>query len=360
MVLMSSPEVEARVWMARSGVKVRLLPSFIHFQQATAAALALPLASRLYWLPTDSIADRRRIADDETFQLFRDEWAGGQRPIVWAYPPPVPGAPASPEELPFAPAEVHTPAPPAGSSVGTRDSRQQREFRASLESRDGKDSCVACGHAGPTEAAHIIRHRASPSLVRAAGLHTAWDVRNGVMLCHTCHLYFDTHFWCVGEDGKVVVAEALLADEDCERHFHPLVGLKLRHSPGDSNWPTAATWRCQAQQFLTARAKRHEARAEREFMCEDCGSLFKRDANFRHHVKEKRACDARLRHGKKLLWTPAEKLAFPELAAADEGVQQGGVARRLSLVAEGDAAAAGGGPGGAESGDGASISSSDS
>ena len=362
MVLMSMPVVEARVWMARSGVKVRLLPSFRHFHQATVGALALPLASRLYWLPSEhsAIADRRRITDDETFNLFRDEWAGGRRPTVWAYPPPAPGEPPSPEELPFAPPLVQSPAPRAGGSAGTRDSRQQREFRASVEDRDGKNSCVACGAAGPTEAAHIVRRKAAASLVREAKLRTTWDVRNGVMLCHMCHLYFDKHFWCVGEDGKVVIADALLADEECERHFRPMVGVELRHSPGERDWPAAETWLCQEKLFKAARDKRHAERAEREFMCEDCGSLFKTARNFQHHVEKQDACAARVRRGERLLWTPAEKLAYPEMAAADEAAEGlAGVARRLSLVAEGGAGGGGRGSVDGDSDDGGSSASGD-
>jgi hypothetical protein len=359
MMLLSLPEVEVRAWMARSGAKVRLLPSYPHFHRAATGALALPETSRLYWLPNEfsAIADRRPIADAGSFKIFRDEWVGGRRPTVWVYPlPDAPGAPASPEELPFAPPQVQSPVPASKSSVGTRDSRMQREFRASLMDRDGKESCVACGASKPLEAAHIVRHKAPRSLARAAGLRTTWDVRNGVMLCHLCHLHFDNHLWCVGADGKVEVAEALLADTDCEPHFRPMIGKELRHVPGDRDWPAPETWRCQAEQFRAAREKRHKERAEREFECPDCGSLFKAHRFFLHHVEEQGACAARIRLGKKRFWTPAEKRAFPSLAAAEEEAVAV-VARRLSLVPEscaGAGAGAGGAGGGPEAGSGLS------
>ena len=340
---MSLPKVEARVWLTRTGVLVRLMPSFHHFQAAVVNALCLPVAARLYWFPDERciITEHRLLKDDESFMRFRAERVRGQCSVVWAYLPPATGGPVSPEDAPVALPPASSPAARVASSAGTRDSHQQREFRASLETRDGKNCCVACGATCHTEAAHIVRHRAAKALVCEAGLLSTWDVRNGFMLCHTCHLFFYKHLWCVGENGKVEIAEALLADTECGPHFRQLVGVELRHTAGDCNWPAAATWRCHRQLFLAARSKRHVEQADSKFLCDDCGALFAISSRFKYHVEAKSACESRPRRGERRLWTPAEKLAFPALAVAAEELE--GVVRRLSLVAEdagGTAAAA--------------------
>ena len=330
------------MWLAHSGVSVRLSPSFRSFHETIVSALDLPATARLYWFPDERcvIAERQLLKDDDSLVRFRAERVRGQCSVVWAYHPPAAGGPISPDDAPVALPPASSPAERVASSAGTRDSHQQREFRASLETRDGKNCCVACGATCPTEAAHIVRHRAAQALVREAGLLSTWDVRNGFMLCHSCHLFFDKHLWCVGENGKVEVAEALLADTECGPHFRPLVGVELRHNAGDCNWPAAATWRCQRQLFVAAREKRHQERTDSKLVCDDCGTPFARSSTFKHHVEEKSACESRPRRGEKRLWTPAEKLAFPGLAAAAE---LAGVVRRLSLVEEcvGSAQAAG-------------------
>jgi predicted restriction endonuclease len=126
-----------------------------------------------------------------------------------------------------------------------------------VEARDGKRSCVACGEASATEAAHILRRTTPRPLLVAAKLRSAWDIRNGVMLCGDCHLFFDKYLWSVDEKGTVVVADALLADEEEGPHFRPMVGKHLRHTEGDLDWPVKQTWERHKQLFEAARVERH-------------------------------------------------------------------------------------------------------
>lgn len=342
-IALSFPIVEARAWLSTSGVGVRLLPSFSSFYVAVINALAINSAARLYWFPNESspISARRPVLDDATFSAFRDAWSEGLRPIVWAYTPPSADSTRSPEQLPAAaPAPplptavpIATPVAKSASSAGTRSSAQQREFRSSLETRDQKSFCVACERAGPAEAAHVLRRGSRQPLLESAGLLSAWDVRNGVMLCSICHLYFDKFFWCVGVDGLVVVSQALLSYDELRDHFSPLVGRPLRHAVDDVNWPRELTWACHRQLFEAARVQRHADYGVDKLVCADCGSLFLTSRAWKYHIDEKAACEKRIRDGRKVLWTPLERRTFPDLAVNDDA--DDAAARRLSLVDEG-------------------------
>ena len=297
-IAMSFPEVEARVWLSTSGVRVKLPPSFSAFSLAVVNSLVVDPDARLYWFPDERspISDRRPIRDEATFAAFRGAWRGGLRPIVWAYtppPPPLPGdeASRSPDQPPVAALPAAATPARSASSAGTRDSTQQREFRSSLEARDGRSLCVACQIAGPAEAAHLLRHRSSPLILASAGLLSAWDVRNGVMLCSVCHFFFDNFLWCVGADGAIIVSEALLSDEERRGHFAPLVGSALRHAVGNVNWPCDRTWAHHRQLFEAARDERHRRQAGNTFPCDDCGTLFPTLKSWEKHVTTGTACE---------------------------------------------------------------------
>ena len=350
------PDVHVRQWLFTSGVTVKLFSSYYIFHFAVVGALAVSETVRLYWFPDERscIDDRRPINDDASLVLFKEAWSGGLRPIVWAYTPIAGSGASSPAVCPLA--VLAAPSTPVKrASTGTRDSRQQQEFRASLVARDGKNVCVACCQTCSTEAAHILRHGSSSSILSHAGLVSAWDVRNGIMLCSVCHLYFDKCLWCVKE-GVIVVAGALLADDELSRHFAPLVGMRLSHDEGDINWPRELTWAHHRQLFEAAREARHAMQVDNAFVCHECGAMFKRHGSWKHHVESKDACDKRTRKGKRRLWTPLYRAAFPDVAAQDEAAKNEeaqdeaaqdeaalvDAARRLSLVdeeEEGDAGA---------------------
>ena len=361
-IALSFPNVEARVWLSVTGVSVKLLPSYSSFFFAVINTLVVGPAARLYWFPDERspISDRRPLCDEATFSAFRKVWSAGLRPIVWAYTPPSADTPPSAESsrsldqppsaaLPVAVA----PAKPA-SSGGSRDSGLQREFRSALEARDGKSSCVACRKAGPAEAAHLLRRGTAPPILASAGLLSAWDVRNGVMLCSVCHFTFDKFFWCVGADGTIVVSEALLSDEERRGHFAPLVGSALRHVVGDVHWPRDATWALHRQLFEAARHNEQLLRLASKFVCDDCGALFQTSGSWRYHAEVEAACSMRTRKGRKQLWTPLERRAFPLIASADEAAL---AARRLSMVGEGGDAKAAKGERGDGAGDGSDSES---
>jgi hypothetical protein len=338
-IAMSFPAVDARVWLSTSGVSVKLLPSYSSFFFAVINSLLVGPAARLFWFVDERcpISERRPLRDEATFSLFRDAWRGGLRPIVWAYTPASAEALRLQDQLPAAALGLPKPVTPATStpSAGARESGLQREFRSSLEARDGKNSCVACQKAGPAEAAHILRQHSSRSLHVPAGLLSAWDIRNGIMLCSVCRLYFDKFFWCVGADGKIVVSEALLSDGELCGHFAPLVDNKLRHAAGDVNWPCDLTWAHHRLLFEAARDELSRLNACSKFACADCGAIFPSSHLWQHHVEVKAACsERRICKGRAHLWTRAERRAFPAIALADEAALA--ARQQLSLLGEGE------------------------
>jgi hypothetical protein len=167
------------------------------------------------------------------------------------------------------------------------------------------------------------------------GLLSAWDVRNGIMLCSVCHFYFDKFLWCVGADGAIIVSEALLSDEERRGHFAPLVGSALRHAVGNVNWPCDRTWAHHRQLFEAARDERHRRQAGNTFPCDVCGTLFPTSKSWEKHVTTRTACEKRIREGRRQLWTPLERGAFPAIAATGEAAD---AARQLSMVHEDEGA----------------------
>ena len=178
---------------------------------------------------------------------------------------------------------------------------------------------------------------------------SAWDVRNGVILCRLCHLLFDAYLWTVGPDGGIVVAAALLHDSDSGVQFTNLAGKPLRHAEGSVHWPSEKTWAFHRKVFDASREERHAEQDTKPFVCEVCRFRFRTEVTRVRHSAEAGACSRRMGKGRKPLWTPLEKRAFPAAVARVEAQDLAAVTRRLSLVDEGDVgpAGAGGGGGGA-------------
>ena len=339
--------IVVRRWASREEGVAKLSLSFdTFFSSALLAVRVSHPAARLFTVCGDWRV--RTYIDATTYPGFLETSRDARIPVPVVHVFQPVGAETSPQGPDVVESELVTPVKRA--STGTRNSVQQSEFRASLVARDGKDVCVACALAGPTEAAHILRHGSPSSLLAPAGLKSAWDVRNGIMLCSVCHLYFDKYMWCV-DAGVVAVADALLVDEALKPHFAPLVGRALRHDAGDDDWPREKTWAHHRQLFKAAREARHAMQAENAFVCNDCGSIFKQRSSWAHHVTTRAACDKRLRAGKRRLWTLLDQAAFPGVAAQDD-TALGGAVRRLSLVDEGEGAASvvGGEEGGSDAG----------
>ena len=220
---------------------------------------------------------------------------------MFVYEPPATG-PSSPEELPTAGAPAA--AQPAGSHASRGSSQQAAAFRGALQLRDGQRFCVVCGSLKlnvDVEAAHVLEvQSASDEQLAVCGLLDVNDVRNGVMLCSTCHGFFDAYLWYCDVDGAIVVADALLhcADDEVRAFWteragrilqQPTDAMKLRH------WPVFATWAFRQRAFEIAREKRHaladDAAATGKVQCQRCNALIL-PGNVPKHAKSRRCRDA--------------------------------------------------------------------
>jgi hypothetical protein len=187
-----------------------------------------------------------------------------------------------------------------------------------------------------------VRHGAHRSLLKAAGLWSACVVRNGILLCPTCHLFFDKHLWSIddSEVGRMVVAGGLLADDEFGEHFSRLVGEPLRmpaEARGDS-WPSAQTWAYHRELFIKAQEKRRAEFANANFVCFVCGATYQQAGRYQYHVRTEGECERRVRRAGKTFFTPVETSAYPALADAARAEDMEGVARRLTLHEDGAAA----------------------
>jgi hypothetical protein len=121
----------------------------------------------------------------------------------------------------------------------------------------------ACRNNPPLEAAHIIPRIADQSEMLAAGLLTLNVPTNGMMLCIPCHRLHDSFMWCFNPDTGVVVADALLHDNDLGSLWRDRVGKQLVKPPVDDAvktawWPPPLVWTAALARFEAAKMERHE------------------------------------------------------------------------------------------------------
>lgn len=155
----------------------------------------------------------------------------------------------------------------------------QSEFRRTVMGRDGQQ-CVLCRGAPPLEAAHIVARIAKPDELRAALLMGPNVASNGIMLCVPCHRLHDAFMWCFDPDRGVVVADALLHDEDLGLLWRDRVGVQLSQpSAADADkaawWPPASVWAAAVDRFEAARVERHAKADDFPFFCGVCGKRYK-------------------------------------------------------------------------------------
>ena len=277
----SLPAVRVHRWMEPQTIGTILLyatfdvfDSVVRSRWATAAA-----AARFFWF-TDTTMTResRREITAATFEQFKVHVHSVRDPSMSIWEPV--GAEISPiHGLDDHASAMSTPqvAPVAAISHTTgRSSQVQQKFRAGVKSRDGA-ACVLCWHT-PTyenevQAAHVVRHKSSASVLAEAELANVDDTCNGVMLCATpCHFYFDQLHWWIDEEGLVVVSDALLADATRGPHFRQFVGKPLR-TPTHywRQWPPPTAWAVQRRLCLARTEERHEIADRKPFSCHKCG-----------------------------------------------------------------------------------------
>ena len=314
------PEVRVKEWLSPGlGSFVQLKPTFTAFHAAAALRVGVPTeAAKVYWFDPEASGDvlpveRRKAVTATTYDGFVAACRGGHASTVHVYA----SIPAAPSPLQGRAAAV--PAAGAEKGVGARSTSTgrlsgfQNLFKEQVRQRDvgpdGKPRCVLCGpdfpglpHT-PPEAAHVIRWERPIADVKEAGLLSAWDVRNGVMLCKACHTQFDAFLWHVGPDDRVVVANALLDadDEVVRRYWAKRNGRRLVRPlpPHDASWPLPPTWAAHARGVGAKQKKRHA----KDFPCDVCGHLCKDAQGVKQH-KDMGACG---RHARQVFVTPRRR-----------------------------------------------------
>jgi hypothetical protein len=203
-------------------------------------------------------------------------------------------------------------------SSNTSSSRgsQQQCFSNRVLKRDGE--CVFCGHAitANLEAAHIINVAAGnnvrdlDALLNSFGLLSLYDTENGLTLCKTCHKTFDADLCCVGGDERIAVAEAIFSCHDTNfvEHWRKVEGKTMK-PPNETHVnkaPNKAALVYRKARFDEYGAQRSQARENKPFVCNLCGSRTKSANGLMSHMGSKKCHEAKVKMHLKQLNTPTK------------------------------------------------------
>lgn len=83
---------------------------------------------------------------------------------------------------------------------------------------------------------------------------------NGMMICVSCHFLYDSFMWCFHDTLGVVVADALLHDNDLGSVWRERVGIQLVKPPVDDAvrkawWPPLFVWAAAVARFEAAKVE---------------------------------------------------------------------------------------------------------
>lgn len=142
--------------------------------------------------------------------------------------------------------------------------------------------CVACGQsdARMLDAAHLVPVSGFFSdKLSKAGLLSCYDPRNGILLCRSCHFYFDLGHWCVIE-SRFLVSEALREYERVwgGRHDTAFPCADAHVNTESHNWPYQAVWDVRIAYFQEKRRLRQAEAAAKNFRCDTCGKRYSGDS----------------------------------------------------------------------------------
>jgi hypothetical protein len=202
----------------------------------------------------------------------------------------------------------------SAASSSSRGSAQENWATAVRKACNNK--CVACGQADAKllDAAHLIPVSGFFSdQLPNSGLVTCYDPRNGVLLCRSCHSYFDTGHWCV-ENERFIVSDALQHREAAwaTRHEQPFPCEDASVDTTSLNWPLEALWNIRVEYFATKQAKRRAEAKAKQYVCDACGKRYASDS---FHLRDHQSKCSGIRI---YLFTP-EKLAMIHEDGMDAG-----------------------------------------
>jgi hypothetical protein len=180
-------------------------------------------------------------------------------------------------------------------SVGTarsNDSRGSAQTRWADSVRSMCNNvCVACGQADAKllDAAHLVPVSGFFSdKLRDADLLSCYDPRNGVLLCRSCHSYFDLGHWCVADDCFMVsgaLQHYVPAWE--ERHECSFPCESAGVDTSSRHWPFKEVWDVRVAYFEEKQHLRRDEAASKQFSCEKCGKRYKSNTYYlREHQSQ--------------------------------------------------------------------------
>lgn len=314
---MNLPEVRVGHFNTRGEKFIKLRSSYAGFYRAVCLQLKTTSSDAKLYVYDESHANRFKLTEDSYPGYLRNCINGTAKTTVFVYQKVDPADANSPEHLLADTVErdgVAAPPVRGGTRTSGRSSNQQEAFRNGVIRRDGTDMCVVCGLVEITtevEAAHVLELQSvTIEELDKCKLADANDVRNGIMLCTTCHGFFDAYLWYVDDDNKIVVADALLQCTDTRvRSFWLDRSQKFIRKPESDLylgfWPVPATWKFRERMFNAARTARHAAadlaEAAGKLKCPRCGNFLKAANLAKHMVKNKKCAAA---GGRNVFQTP--------------------------------------------------------
>lgn len=192
---------------------------------------------------------------------------------------------------PHPPSDAGSTASARSSGGSSRDSSVQADFASGVRMRDGAQ-CIVCSDADALsvelQAAHVVP-LSGPRAEQwqAAGLSSPNDTRNGLMLCVSCHWFFDRGLWCIDPvDRRSMLVTQALAQRRPEwltRH-----GQLVRcATPFHPDWPTQQTLQVQFAFMQGQTEERHAEQAAKRFECPYCGRRYASNTSvyFTRHVR---------------------------------------------------------------------------
>jgi len=168
----------------------------------------------------------------------------------------------------------------------------QADFASGVRMRDGAQ-CIVCSDPSvfsvELQAAHVVPLNGPRSdQWQSAGLSSPNDTRNGLVLCVSCHFFFDEGLWCIDPlDRSSMLVTAALAARRAE--WHTRHGQTVRHAtPFHPDWPTQQTLQVQFDFMQSHTDERHEEQAKKKFECPYCGRRYASgtSAYLTRHVRE--------------------------------------------------------------------------
>lgn len=271
-----------RHW-AGTDIKARMLdmpPTYAEFRSLLFLAYSFPVHGKVYYFPNNvlNIAQRVALDNDASFSTFMALPRSNRMLLyLWKH-----GQDGSPKKEPAD--EADSQSQMSGVSDFSRGS-VQKVWASAVKDVDGW-KCVVCEHAIQKHlvGAHIVPVKSKKEELKAAGLPSAYEVRNGVTLCSHCHALFDAGFFYFDNDGKLVVSAALAAHVP---EWKARQGTSIHRTTERTrapNWPEPPMIEWRRQDYDIQQAARH-ADDHDPFHCKKCDKGYVDKKAYQRHEK---------------------------------------------------------------------------